>query len=461
MGIPRTPPPLDGILSKHFDSEPFTPESLVFLNSAGPLDDKGRYLHWDKVQHLQPPEGMTNELWWARMKLARQAESKQVPLYDKLGKPFHYVKISQLEEALHWIERNAAGSISGSPIATDPGIKRTYLIRSLIEESINSSQLEGANTTRQVAKEMIRTERPPKDKSEQMILNNYHAMSFIRKMQDEELTPSMILELHRIVSNGTLDDPTKAGKLRSQSDQIYIEGVPGEVVHEPPPAHELQERLERLCDFANGQSSKEFVNPIIRAIILHFMLGYDHPFVDGNGRTARALFYWSVAKSGYWLLEYVTVSKILKSAPAKYAEAFLLTETDGNDLTYFLLHQVDVIQKSTEAFYIYLREKLSEIQAAEALLSSGGRLQSELNFRQLTLLKHALKHPGSTYTIKGHQNSNGVTYQTARDDLLKLSDKLGFLNQFKSGRTYVFVSPEDLESRLRNHGRRRLGSLKI
>jgi Fic family protein len=63
------------------------------------------------------------------------------------------------------------------------------------------------------------------------------------------------------------------------------------------------------------------------------MLGYEHPFEDGNGRTARALFYWSMLNQGFWLTEFLTVSKILRKAPAKYARSFLYTEQDSNDLT--------------------------------------------------------------------------------------------------------------------------------
>src|SRR5205814_10028127 len=56
-------------------------------------------------------------------------------------------------------------------------------------------------------------------------------------------------------------------------------------------------------------------HPMVRSMILHFWLAYDHPFVDGNGRTARALFYWSMLRNGYWMFEYITISKIILSGP--------------------------------------------------------------------------------------------------------------------------------------------------
>jgi Fic family protein len=63
------------------------------------------------------------------------------------------------------------------------------------------------------------------------------------------------------------------------------------VFHTPPPAAELPARLEAMCDFANSKTPDTFIHPVVRGIFLHFWLAYDHPFVDGNGRTARALFY--------------------------------------------------------------------------------------------------------------------------------------------------------------------------
>jgi Fic family protein len=93
------------------------------------------------------------------------------------------------------------------------------------------------------------------------------------------------------------------------------------------------------------------VHPVVRAILIHFMLGYDHPFYDGNGRTARALFYWSLARSGYWLMEYVSISRLLRQAPAQYARAYRHTETDDNDTTYFIVHQLEVIQQAIAALH--------------------------------------------------------------------------------------------------------------
>jgi Fic family protein len=177
------------------------------------------------------------------------------------------------------------------------------------------------------------------------------------------------------------------------------------------------------------------------------MLGYDHPFVDGNGRTARALFYWSLARSGYWLLEYVSISRLLKQAPAQYSRAYLHTETDANDTTYFLIHQLGVIEQAIAALYDYLGRKAAEQRDAEKLLRHAPGLTEALNHRQVALLSHALRHPGQDYTVESHRRSHRITTQTARTDLQCLA-RGGLLEQRKRGRAFVFSAPDDLRARI-------------
>ena len=159
-------------------------------------------------------------------------------------------------------------------------------------------------------------------------------------------------------------------------------------------------------------------------------------------------FYWSMARQGYWLMEYLSISRLLCQAPAQYARAYLYTETDGNDATYFIIHQLDVIERAIEALHQYLARKTAQQRSTESLLRRSPALASRLNHRQVALLSHALKHPGHGYTIESHRRSHNVTYQTARTDLLALAG-LGLLEQHKRGRAFFFFAPEDLEQRIR------------
>jgi len=373
---------------------------------------------------------------------------QQLPLLDKHGQPFKFATPSPVLIDLHHIDRDAAGQIhtpAGAPIQEDPN---RYLLSSLIEEAITSSQLEGAATTRNVAAAMLREGRKPRDHGEKMIFNNYSAMEHLRSIKHEPLTTELILELHLKLTEGTLDDPADAGRFRQTDDVQVVDRRDQIILHQPPVHTELPERLERLCAFANAdERSLPFVHPVLRAVLLHFMIGYDHPFADGNGRTARALYYWSMARSGYWLMEYTSISHILRRAPAKYMRAYLYTETDQNDTTYFLLHQLSTIRRAIDALHEYLARKTNEQKETERLLSSSPKLRTRFNHRQVALITHALKNQGEGYRVDAHQRSHNVVYQTARNDLLDL-EALGLMERQKQGNAYVFFAPADLRERL-------------
>jgi Fic family protein len=198
---------------------------------------------------------------------------------------------------------------------------------------------------------------------------------------------------------------------------------------------------------ANDTDDDPFIHPVIRSILLHFQMGYDHPFVDGNGRTARALFYWSMRRHGYWLTEFVSISSILTRAPAQYAESYLYTETDDNDATYFVIYQLRVLLRAIDRLHIYLASKEEELRRTQEQLQRSAVLRAALNHRQLAVVNHALKRPLFTYTIQSHRGSHNVAYETARSDLMRLA-KLGLLEQGKVGRSFHFTAPKDLSERI-------------
>lgn len=418
--------------------------------SLRPTTDKGEYLHWDKLRHLETPNQLSANEWWLMTKLARSTIYKQLMFKDKNGMPFVLATTDAILQMLHSIDRSTGNAIQSPTSVLNTQMRDTYLVQSLIEESITSSQLEGASTTRKVAKEMLRTKRKPRDLSEKMIFNNYQAMQFVREMKKEMLTVDIIFELHRILTKDTLEDAKAAGCLRLSTDDIHVwDNQNHKILHTPPNSNELKERLNRLCKFANEVSDKGsfFIHPVIRSILLHFMLAYDHPFVDGNGRTARALFYWSMAHQGYSLMEYISISEIIKRAPGKYARAYLYTETDDSDVTYFVIHQLDVILSAIKTLHLYIGKQSEEIIKTEQLLHTNNALKNKLNYRQITLIKHALKHPNMHYEIEGHRQSHNVTYDTARTDLLKLAN-IDLLLKQKTGKAFTFIAPADLKKRI-------------
>lgn len=426
-------------------------ETLIRVLEDVGITDHGRYLHWDKLRHLTPPERLTTEQWWLGIKLARRQQFRHIPLVDLRGQPFGYTLPDCVLAKLHTIDSLASGRLTlGAQVAT-PENRDRFIFNSLVEEAITSSQLEGASTTRQVAADMIRYQRRPRDKSEQMILNNYRAMQSVREIRDQALDFDTLMALHRTLTADTLDDPTAAGRIQGPGEARVdvVDHSTHRVLHTPPPADSLRGRLDALIAFANDtQGQGGFLHPVVRAIILHFWLAYEHPFHDGNGRTARALFYWSMLHRGYWLLEFISISRILKQAPAQYARAFLETESDDNDLTYFIIHQLTVIEHALKDLEAYLARKAEQLHRVEARLK-----RSYLNHREIALLSHAIRHPGQEYTVKSHQTSHRVAYATARADLLHLAELQLLIQRRVGKKTLAFVVPDNLEARIDTLGR--------
>jgi Fic family protein len=282
-----------------------------------------------------------------------------------------------------------------------------------------------------------------------MILNNYQALQELMRRLDEDLSESLLTTLHATLTRGTLRSPEAEGRLRTTDDIVVQDGVTGEIVHVPPSHRVIRERLERLYRFANGTSTNEFVDPVVKASMLHYWLAYEHPFEDGNGRTARMLLYWSLLRDGYWLVELLSISQQIKRAATQYYRAFEHVATDEFDLTYFIANDIRAIRKALDAWRKYFETRRAEMRELQDRLQA----MHGLNHRQRTLVAHALRHPSNVYTVQSHARSQQVADPTARSDLKELVDR-GYLRILRSGRPVEYAPVPDLEARLRGSGRR-------
>lgn len=407
-------------------------------------DANSRYLYWDKMKHLPMPSGIQPEMAWMCVKLSRGNRTQVPDFMSKAGLPFGYFMSDTILEYLHSIDQNAAGQMLSDEPQMNNSTRQQYIVSSLMEEAIASSQLEGAAATREVAKKMLREKRKPINTAEQMILNNYVAIQEIRANLDRPMTMESLHDLHRILTEKTLAQEADAGRLRTGDDHIHVvDPTDGAILHTPPPAETLPARMEKLLAFANDAAGGErFIHPVIKALILHFWLAYEHPYVDGNGRTARALFYWYMLRHKYWLFEFISISRIILQSPVRYARAFLYSEIDENDLTYFLHFNLRVILLALADLKKYLAEKRAQIRDSLTLLKQ----YRGINLRQRDVLAKAIRGAGSQFTLAAHASLYDVVYQTARTDLMGLK-RMGLLDKIKSGRQFVFVPSAKLRGR--------------
>lgn len=393
------------------------------------------YLPWDKFRHLPLPSEVTRELVWAYVMFQRVSNQSITPITAKNGKPFRFGLTKDQYPFLQKIDSITSGVIASDIDFPRDDEKKRYIVNGLIEEAIHSSQMEGADTSREVAKEMLRRQRLPQSRGEKMILNNYRAMKRIEELKGFELTESLLLDVHKIVTSDTLDDPAREGAFRTDGDAIHItDGATDEVLFVPPKMDMVEKELKRFFSFANGQEREPFVHPFIKACFIHFWIGYLHPFVDGNGRVARVLFYWSLLRDNYWMFQYLPISRLLKKSKVAYGKAYLYSEDRDLDLGFFVQFMMEKTSQAIDDFIEYLRRQHAEQKSVQEAYADG------LNDRQVAILAKLRQKPNSAFTIDEHRNQFGLAYETARRDFIELEQK-GLIKKFKVGKKFIFRMP--------------------
>ena len=385
-----------------------------------PVVDKvnADYEYWDKAKYKKLPEGFTPQMLWANVKASRLRS--MIPVWNKYS--INLCVTSQMQRLCHEFDMKFGSfwEVEGDIQSSE---RKYYLSSSLMEEAIYSSKMEGASTTRIVAKDMLRKKKSPQNKSQQMIVNNYNTIQYIVEHKDEPLTEELLLTIHRLMTEKTLDNSEDAGRFRTNDKVVVADMVEGDIIYTPPSFQEIPEFVESLCDFFNNDNPRTFIHPIIRGIIVHFMLAFMHPFVDGNGRTARALFYWYMLKEGYKLTEYMSISRVIAKSKSNYEKAFRYVENDGNDMGYFVAYNLEALEISFQQLRDYIQRKQREKSAASSFMMAGN-----INQRQALVLQRLKEEPETIFTVKDVQEQFSVSSMTARKDLSDLV-KQGYMTE--------------------------------
>lgn len=377
------------------------------------------YLYWNAIKYLTF-KVINPKQAWQNIKLKRYIDNKSLKLGKSKLVTFYNIN-EYLQQKLHYLDFNFGAGLQKEQLLTDLD-RQDYLNNALMEESIFSSMIEGATTTRVKAKDMLRKNKKPKNKSEQMILNNYKTIQYISEHQDEDISVEKLYEIHLLVTENTLDTED-VGVFRNNNEINVVNELTGEIVHTPPNFEELDALMKSFCEFFNHNPKEDFIHPIVKGSILHFLIGYIHPFADGNGRTARAIFYWYLLKNGYWLTEYLSISRVIMKTKVQYEKAYLYTEIDDMDVTYFIHYQVKVLVKAFEDLKTYVAKKKKEQSKLSKYLKVEG-----INERQAIILQKIEDDGNRFFTVKEIENTFNVTNQTARTDIEELVVK-GYLKK--------------------------------
>ena len=376
-----------------------------------------RYLPRQEIIH-RLPVSISIQQFWPELERERRKRSRELPLKDQNGNPFWFVLTGSIEKQCDEIAELARRDIA----FTGPEFDALFQ-NAVVDEAVYSSVIEGAFTSRERAADFIRQNKQPRNKTEQMVKNNYDALTFVLEHLNYAIDEDTILQIAKIVTRSAAEVQVNGYR----ESAVYVTGREG-VVYTPPRADAVPEMMRSLIDFI--QESE--LHPLLKACIAHFYFVYVHPFGDGNGRTARALSYMMLLQAGYDFFRYFSISGIVAEERGKYYRAMRNVENSDGDMTYFIDAYSNMLARTVEKMEHHLKYHVLAGQKLKALEQC-----NMLNERQLKGAKWLLESGGSSITVEAWRRKYKVVTETARKDLLALCDA-GLLIRKMDGRKAVF-----------------------
>ena len=376
-----------------------------------------RYLPREEIIH-RLPLSLPITSFWPELAAARRQLSIELPLNDKDGDPFWFVINKSIEA-----QCDAVAAFARRDHLLTGAVFETMADEAVLDEAVYSSMIEGAFTSRKEASLFIHGNKEPKNKSEQMVRNNYDALTYVLEHLEEPVTEDIIIQIARIVTRSAAEVPVNGYR----ESQVYVSRQNGPV-YTPPEASAVPGLMKQLIVFI--QTSP--LHPVLKACIAHFYLVYVHPFGDGNGRTARALSFMMLIQSGYDFFRYFSISDIVVQERGKYYRSMRCVEEADGDMTYFIDFYSSMLTRSVEKMEKHLLLHVVADQKIEKLEKSG-----TLNERQLKGAKWLLKSGQEQVTVEAWKKKFKTAAETARRDLLTLCD-CGLLSRSMEGKKAVF-----------------------
>jgi len=375
------------------------------------------------------PSELKLEEFWAELVKFRQAKAEFLPFQGQNGKPFWFVLTPVLQQQLHLVDSRGKDSLYS---VVKEEIQAELTEQALIEEAMFSSVIEGAFSTIARARELIVGGKKPRDASDRMVLNNGRVMRYVLEQRTAPLSIELMHAVQRMVTRGTLEDEKNGGRFRD--GPVYVVNERRQTIYEAPPAETVEPSMQALIQWVNEEEKQPFIHPILRAAIIHTHLVYVHPYVDGNGRTARALFYWYLLRHGYEFFRYFSISSVIQETRNRYYKSLKDMEDHDTDLTYVLLYMAESVLKAIEV----ILSRITEHYRRDILFNRIQKKSILLSERQERFLKFLAVSKEKRGTIAKYHQDFKVVYETARRDLSTL-ESLGILAKSKQGRRFVYT----------------------
>ncbi|MBL7554652.1 MAG: Fic family protein [Bdellovibrionaceae bacterium] len=405
-------------------------EYFDFLNSSLWINyTQQRYLTPDEIKYRLQQQGKSQADWPSMSKeIVATRKTGSITLFFKSIEPkFWFYPADVIHKKINDIEK--LGKDLFDQINKNASFKNEFLLDSAIEEAITSAIYEGAHSTRAQAEQLIASGQRPKNKDEWMLINNFNAMKWVKDNQHSELSNDVIRRLHQIVTENTLDgdDVNFQGKFRN--DTVFVGPHEG-IAHD-----KIETALNEMIQLATN--SPRYFHPLLKGILVHYFMGYIHPFFDGNGRTARALFYFKSIRNQLNYIELLSVSAYLRVHGKQYENSFVKVKENEFDLTYFIDFCLDSILSA-------LQEVSRKVNYLLKMTDLKDRF--ELSQTQIGLLQRMALHKFRTIDIEEYAQRISKSREFARQELKHLLE-LNLVSEIKVSKKLVYkVNAEKLKN---------------
>lgn len=215
----------------------------------------------------------------------------------------------------------------------------------------------------------------------QEVINYRKVMDYINKFhpkqKEEHIAPEVIKQLHELTVDKILSKE-QTGVFR-KTQVVVKNSITGEVSFKPPMAVAVPFQIKNLLEFVNNFEEDD-INPVLKSGAVHYELVRIHPFLDGNGRVARAFATLILYKEGYDIRKFFSLEEYFDKDAYRYYEALQSVEKNDGDLTFWL-----------EYFTLGLSIELSKIREKVESISVDSKLKKKLGGAPLLLTPRQLK----------------------------------------------------------------------
>lgn len=258
----------------------------------------------------------------------------------------------------------------------------------------HGTHLEGNRLSNEEVKDVLDgKEVLARDRDIQEIINYRNVIKYLDQIQQDpnyEFNVDTLLEIHRITTERILP-PESSGKFR-RSQVVIRNAATGQISYTPPPAPEVSFLVEDLTSWINDEETKE-MHPVIKAGIVHYEIMRIHPFLDGNGRTGRALATLIMFLDGYDIRKFFSLEEYFDENPMDYYLTLqavsnqLVLDSHERDLTPWL----DYFVKGVAIELNRVKEKVKRV-STDARIKNKLGAQVELNERQMLIMEFLHRH---------------------------------------------------------------------